>query len=220
MTRESLPVIDPSPTEDTEWDAVVHGVVLAAGTSSRYGTKNKLLEPLNDKPLVCHAVSSLVDSRLTDVTIVLGHDFERVRAALQEYDVEYRYNNAYETGQSASVREGVAAARDRGAEAILFALGDMPAVSPSTVNTLIEAYQSGNGSALTAGCDGKRGNPVLFNSRHFEALGSVSGDVGGRNVLQNATDGAIIETGDPGVLRDIDRPTDRERMGHNSETSS
>ncbi|WP_254533725.1 nucleotidyltransferase family protein [Natrinema gelatinilyticum] len=220
MTGEDLPVIDPRPVDDIEREVAVHGVVLAAGTSDRYGSKNKLLESIDGDPLICRSVESLVDTSLEAVTVVLGHDSDRIRSALCAYDVDYRYNESYESGQSTSVRTGVAAARDRDADAVLFALGDMPAVSPSTVEVLVGAYRSGRGSALTAGYDGTRGNPVLFDSRHFDALDSVTGDIGGRDVLRNASDGAIVETGDPGVLRDIDRPGDRKRTGSDPDTST
>ncbi|UHQ96153.1 nucleotidyltransferase family protein [Natrinema halophilum] len=212
MTREDLPVVDPPPVDEIERDGSVHGVVLAAGTSDRYGSKNKLLETIDGTPLIRHAVATLVESSAAPVTVVLGYDRERVRRVLSEYDVDYQYNESYENGQSTSVRTGISAARERDSDAVVFALGDMPAVSPTTVDLLVSAYQSGCGSVLTAGYDGTRGNPVLFDSRHFDSLGSVSGDVGGRTVLRNASDAAIVETGDPGVLRDVDRPGDRERM--------
>jgi len=49
---------------------------------------------------------------------------------------------------------------------------------------------------------------VLFAAEHFDALADASGDTGGRSVLLDAEDGAIVETGDTGVLRDVDRPDD------------
>ncbi|MFC4541427.1 NTP transferase domain-containing protein [Halosolutus amylolyticus] len=221
MTRETLPVVDPPPVAETDPDAAVQGIVLAAGTSSRYGPANKLLDPLDGDPLVRHAVATLVDSRLDAVAVVLGHDADRVRAALEAYDDEVRFlrNEDYECGQSTSVRAGVARARETGADAVLFALGDMPSVSPATIDTLVAAYDRGYGSVLAAGYDGSRGNPVLFGSRHFDALASVSGDVGGRDVLRRASDAAVVETGDPGVLRDVDRPADLERVTRDSDPS-
>ncbi|SEW29859.1 nucleotidyltransferase family protein [Natrinema salifodinae] len=209
MMFEEPPIVDvPSVEEGTNESTAIHGVVLAAGTSSRYGRSNKLLELIDGDPLVCHAVASFVESRLANVTVVLGHDRERVRAALREYDVAFRYNRSYKQGQSASVREGIEAAREASADAVIFGLGDMPNVSPTTVDALVESYERGDGSALAAGYDGSRGNPVLFDSQHFDALGSVTGDIGGRDILRNAPDAAIVDTADPGVLRDIDRPTD------------
>ena len=45
------------------------------------------------------------------------------------------------------------------------------------------------------------------------ALTDRTGDVGGRAVLLGAEDGALVETGDPGVLHDIDEPADLAEEG-------
>lgn len=206
--RDSLPVVDPAdlPSEESRPSESVHGVVLAAGTSSRFGGRNKLLEPVDGTPLVRRAVRTAAASDLDGVTVVVGHDADRVRAALDGLDVRIRRNDRFADGQSTSVAVGVAAARERNADAVLVALGDMPAVSVGTVNLLLSAYSRGEWTALAAACDGRRGNPVLFDGRHFDALRSVEGDAGGREVL--LAEGVLVETGDPGVLRDVDRPED------------
>jgi len=84
----------------------------------------------------------------------------------------------------------------------------MPAVTTATVDTLVSAYRAGAGGALSAAYEGTRGNPVLFDARHFGTLSARTGDTGGRDVLLGAENAALIETGDPGVLVDVDRPTD------------
>jgi molybdenum cofactor cytidylyltransferase len=215
MTSETLPVVEP-PSVESGGESTVHGIVLAAGTSSRYGSKNKLLQPIDGEPVIRRSVTPFVVSHLSAVTVVLGHDRERVRAALRGLEIEFRYNDSYEAGQSTSVREGTTAARETNADAVVFGLGDMPFVSPATINTLIDVYRVEHRSAIAAGYRGKRGNPVLFDSQHFETLGSVSGDVGGRDILRNDPNAVVVETDDFGVLRDIDQPADLPQEGHDS----
>lgn len=209
--RESLPVIDVTdlPAAAEPRTADVHGVVLAAGTSSRYGERNKLLETLDGETLVYRATSTLLASDVTGVTVIVGHQADWVRDAVADLDVEIRTNTEFDAGQSTSVATGVEAARDNGADAVLVALGDMPNVSVETVNTLVSAYERGAGDALAAAYEGARGNPVLFDGRYFDDLINVEGDVGGRDILLTDPDSAAIETGDPGVLYDIDRSSDR-----------
>ena len=192
----------------------VHGVVLAAGESERYGPENKLLQPIDGDPLVVHAVRTAVESSLDGVTVVLGHEGDSVRATLEGagFDntvVSYRRNEAFAEGQSTSLACGVVAAQECGADAVLVLLGDMPDVSVETVELLLAAYAGTSHDALAAAFDGKRGNPVLFDSVHFDALCDVEGDVGGREILLEEADAVTVETGDPGVLRDVDRPSDR-----------
>jgi len=202
MTDQSTSATDREPQPS------VHGVVLAAGTSSRYGEANKLLEPIDGDPLVVHAVRTICASSVDGTTVVVGYEAERVRGVLADLPVDVRVNHAFESGQSTSVATGVAAARERGADAVVFALGDMPDVAVQSVETLLGAYRSGEGDALAAAYEGIRGNPVLFDSRFFDALTNVDGDVGGREILRTDPAAAVSETGDPGVLRDIDHPAD------------
>lgn len=201
---EALAATDPD-------DRTVVGVVLAGGTSSRFGEANKLLAELDGEPLVRHAARTLLDTDLSAVTAVLGYEADAVRSALADLDVRVVRNPDYEAGLSTSVARGVEAADDAGADAVVFLPGDMPGVDPATVALLVDAYRAGLGTALAAAHGGRRGNPVLFDRRYFEALLGVEGDGGGRSVLLGSDDAALVETGDPGVVADVDTTADLRR---------
>jgi len=212
MTGKELPVVEP-PFEEhgvgvTGDQPTVVGVVLAAGTSSRFGEPNKLLAEWADAPLVSHAVDTLVQSVVDTVVVVVGDDAERVRTAISDFEVTVVHNDRYAAGQATSVRQGITAARTHGADAVVFALGDMPTVEAESLDKLVGAYRAGVGEALAAACDGARGNPVLFGRRQFEALADTTGDSGGRKILLNTDQAALVETGDRGVLLDVDSPDD------------
>lgn len=204
-----MPVVDP-PAESPSDDRRVVGVLLAAGRSTRFGAANKLLATHEGRPVVCHAAASLGPA--TDrVLAVVGDEADRVHAALQAHPspaVDVVENESWPSGQGTSVAAGASAVAARGADAAVFALGDMPWVSPHSVTALVDAYRAGVGAALAAACDGKRGNPVLFDSRHFDALSALGGETGGYAVFADSDDAALVETGDPGVRRDVDRPDD------------
>ncbi|MCY4729717.1 nucleotidyltransferase family protein [Natronomonas gomsonensis] len=199
---DGVPVVDPPAGTDADPSGVV-GVVLAAGTSSRFGDANKLLATVEGVPLVRRAARTLLDAGM-DVVVVLGHDAPAVREALDGLDVSFATNEDYEAGQSTSVVRGVEAATACDADAVLFLPGDMPFVSPGTVEALLAAYRAGAGEALAAASDGTRGNPVLFDRACFDALRAIEGDVGGRSVLLNYDDAALVAVDDPGVRTDID----------------
>lgn len=210
--RSSLRVVSPPDYSRLDaLDASVHGVVLAAGTSDRYGDRNKLLESIEGNPLVRHAASTVTSSLVAGVTVVVGHEAERVAAAVDGLDVELRHNPDYEAGQSTSITAGIESARAHDADAVLFALGDMPRVAVGTVDTLVRTYDTGVADAVAAAYRAERGNPVLFDRQYFDALAAVDGDVGGRAILLDDPDAVAVETDDPGVLYDVDRPADRRR---------
>lgn len=205
-----LAVVHPEgPTPHTDGSDPVAGVLLAAGGSTRFTEGNALLANIGGTPVVRLAARSLVAAGLEPVVAVLGHDADAVQTALWGLDVRFEYNPSFDTGQATSVRRGVEAVAD--SPAVVIALGDMPHVAPATITALVQTYLAGHGTALAAAYEGRRGNPVLFDERHFDALRSLTGDVGGRDVLLGCEDGVLVETGDPGVRRDIDTRADLQR---------
>ena len=204
---------------------MILGVLLAAGTGSRFAdpeadSANKLLADLDGRPVVAHAARTLADSDLDATVAVVGHDRERVADALPE-EVDTVANPGYEAGQSASVRRGVAVARERDASAVLFALGDMPRVTAGTVDALVATYRDASESApgiVAPRYEGQRGNPVLFDARHFDALADVTGDRGGRALL-DAEPVSWVDVSDLGIHRDVDTERDlRELRGRQEES--
>jgi molybdenum cofactor cytidylyltransferase len=207
----SLPVVESPPIEQVgAVDTGVHGLLLAAGTSSRFGEANKLLAEVEGEPIVRRAAETLLASSLASVTVVTGHEAERVRSALADLDVTVVHASDYDAGQGHSVARGVAAVREAHPDAtgVLVALGDMPDVSALSVDRLVAAFEAEKGSALAAAFGGERGNPVLFGAEHFDALATTAGDTGARALLLGGDDSVLVETADPGVRRDIDRRSD------------
>lgn len=224
MSRDGadLPVVDREAVEaalgersggPASGDIRVAGVVLAAGTSTRFGETNKLLETVEGQPIVRHAARTLLDARLSRVVVVGGHEADRVRTALDGLDLDVGVNPDYEQGQSTSVRTGVRAVQaGTDVDGAVFALGDMPRVRPGSVDLLVDAFRAGLGNPLAAAYRGRRGNPVLFGERHFESMADTTGDTGGRELLLESEAASLVETGDPGVLQDVDTPEDLEGM--------
>jgi molybdenum cofactor cytidylyltransferase len=185
----------------------VGAVLLAAGRSERFGPENKLLATVDGQPVVQATARTLRAAPLDDRVAVVGHDAAAVRAVLPgEFGV--RYNGRYAAGQHTSVRAGVAVAREAGWDGVLFALGDMPAVDPATVDALLESFIGGSGTIVVPTESGRRGNPVLFGASHFDALAEVTGDRGGQELIATRPDVVRIPVDDAGIHRDIDRPED------------
>lgn len=215
MTDASFPRLFPATIADSTApdDDKPHivGILLAAGTSSRFGDRNKLLAELDGESVVRAAARTLLDAPVSEMIAVVGYEDESVREAIADLDPRFAYNSDYEAGLSTSVAEGVAVADAVDAEAVVFLPGDMPWVDPATVVLLIDAYRAGLATALAAAYDGRRGHPVLFDRKYFDALQDVDGDVGGRIVLLESDERALVETGDPGVIKDIDTADDLRR---------
>ena len=109
-------------------------------------------------------------------------------------------------GMAGSIRAGVSALPEA-ADAALILLADMPEVTAEAIDLMIAAYAPEAGVLVVgAAHEGKRGNPVLWDKSHFEALARLEGDSGARHLLdQHPDDLALVETG-PGARLDLDTP--------------
>tara|TARA_Y100000817_G_scaffold307541_1_gene294132 strand:- start:476 stop:1081 length:606 start_codon:yes stop_codon:yes gene_type:complete len=187
----------------------VLGVLLAGGDSSRFGAENKLFVEIEGQSIIKMATQNLIDSEVESVKIVTGYQAERVEEELSHLDVEFLYNEDWKMGQSTSVRRGIDAILEE--NAVVFALGDMPFVKSSSVNELISVQMNKKvGDVFVAGYRGRRGNPVLFRASVMEVLKEgLRGDEGGNSILKDLGMD-LVETGDRGVLFDIDTEEDLE----------
>lgn len=182
----------------------VAALVLAAGRSSRTGGPNKLLATIDGKPLVRHVVEAALASHAAGVTVVTGHMADRVTAALDGLPVSFTHNADFAEGLSTSLKAGIAALPDTIAAALVL-LADMPRVEASAINQLIGTFDPERGvHAVVPTFEGRRGNPVLWSRRFFDALGAIQGDVGARHLIgENAAVVTEVELG-PAVALDLD----------------
>ena len=187
--------------------AKVAGLVLAAGRSRRMGETNKLLVPLRGQPLLLHLVHALKTSRASPLLAITGYESERVGELLRHQGITCLHNPEYRKGFSTSLRRGLAALSGD-VEAVLICLGDMPWVTASVIDAVIEAFAPEHGREIIVPTwRGQRGHPVLFSRRFFADLNEIRGDVGGRDVIdKNPEHVFLMAVKEKGVIMDVDRP--------------
>ena len=182
-------------------------MVLAAGSSTRFEGPNKLLERVNDVPMVETVVRAALASLGDEVLVVTGEDHERVEACLAGLPVRFGWNPDHAQGLSTSLRAGVAAL-PHGARAVAVCLGDMPLVRPDHIDSLIRAFLTNSGhSIFVPTWQGKRGNPVLWTMDLLPEIGALTGDVGAKVLMsRHPTKVREVPMDTPGVLTDVDTP--------------
>lgn len=183
----------------------VAAIVLAAGQSKRMKGANKLLAPAPDKPLIACTLDALAATAIEQIVVVLGHDADAVKKAVNQAEASFVVNDKFEQGMGTSIAAGIRGLGDN-IDAVLIVLGDMPRISPIVIAALLEALDPATGVTIAAPVfEGKRGNPVLLSREHFMALAGLTGDEGARELIVTAGDAvALVPVDDPGVLFDID----------------
>jgi molybdenum cofactor cytidylyltransferase len=185
---------------------IISAIVLAAGMSSRMG-QNKLLLQFKNKPLIAHAVDTLLASEVDEVVVVLGHEAEKVQLEIDMKPVRLIQNHNYHQGLSTSVRAGVEAVSPR-AEGIMICLADQPLLEAADVNRIVRAFTHAKRVHKRIAVPffrGQRGNPVILDSSYREAILEVVGDVGCKGVIKRFPDKVFaVEMETDHVVRDVD----------------
>ena len=108
-------------------------------------------------------------------------------------------------GMGASLRAGMAAVPP-GTGAVMVALADMPHVAPATLAALL-ACRADDATRIVAPCHaGRRGHPVVWGSALFAELAAVTGDEGGRRIIERHSDRLTVLPADAGCVTDYDTP--------------
>lgn len=183
----------------------IHCVVLAAGQSQRYG-RTKLLEKLDGKPLLQHALESAQGACPGRVCLVTGQDSDAIFGAARGLADLLAHNPDFETGIGSSIRCGVKACRDH-ADAVLIMLADQPLVTGAHLSKLIATWDGNVNRIIASAYAGTRGPPILFGSTYFDELEKLQGDTGARHVLRDNQEAVSSVNCEPARF-DIDTPTD------------
>ncbi len=194
----------------------VVAVVLAAGLSSRM-KQNKLLMKLGDKSIIRLVLECIGKSKVDEIIVVVGHEKEKIRRETSGCGVTILDNLDYQQGMSTSLKTAVECLEKRkDVGALLIFTGDMPFIREETINRVIAGYNKTDARIVVPRYKGRRGHPVLIDSKLFFELLTVKGDTGARGVLQNHWDEIEwIEVDDYGIHLDIDNQETYERVQEN-----
>jgi nicotine blue oxidoreductase len=184
----------------------VAGLLLAAGAGRRFGGPKALAE-IDGEPLVLRALKVLRTAGCSPVRVVVGAAADEVAALLPDPSQAVRAEG-WESGMGASLKAGLAAlAAAEGPVAALVHLVDLPWVGPDILVRV--AREASTETVARAAYDGVPGHPVLLGRRWWaEIADTARGDRGARDWLAGRGDLRLVECGDLGSGRDVDRRAD------------
>lgn len=180
----------------------VIGLLLAAGAGERLGGA-KPIAPLAGRPLYEWPLAALRAGGVEDVVVVVG------ATPLDVPGADVVRAGDWREGVAASLRAGVARARERGADAVVVALADQPLLDGRAVAKVLAARALGEVDAVRATYDGRPNHPTVIESSLFDAVAELRGDQGARLLLHAAR---LVPCDGLGAPDDVDTPEDLARV--------
>lgn len=185
-------------------------IILAAGTSSRFGQPKQLLD-WNGQPFIRHVTETALRSGLEPVVVVTGFRHTDIESHLRDLPIQLVINSDYAQGQASSIKAGLTALpRDVGSA--IFLLADQPQIPVEVIRALSESHAS-EGQAILAPLvlEERRANPVLFDRVTFPDLMQLQGDMGGRGIFDRHKV-SYLPWHDDILIFDVDTMEDYERL--------
>lgn len=189
--------------------------ILAAGMSTRLGRPKQLL-PLAGRPIVEHVARRAKASKTDRCFAVLGANGDEMEGELEQTLDEIIINPRYHEGQGTSVASAIRYLVGTDdlfgpCDAVVFLLADQPGVSTQAINGVIDAWRNGASIAMAQYSD-RAGHPVLFDRQHWSELAKLTGDQGGRSVIESRRDEVVyVPVTGPSPL-DVDTEMDWRRL--------
>ena len=208
--------------------AMVGVIILAAGTSSRYGA-NKLLLPFGSGSVLSTVVATVSHSAARPIVVVTGHQQEQVRSAIEPPAMEgageeqprhavsnvavtFTHNPDYLTGEMlSSVKAGLRhmVQLTPMPDAIMVVLGDQPLLRLDVIERIMLAFNQNCGELITPryGLHGGRGHPVLIGRAWWDAVLALPPEGNVRDLLRtNRTRVTHLIVNNDTILGDVDTP--------------
>ncbi len=186
----------------------VAGIVLAAGSSQRFGG-DKQSALVAGVPMLMHAAQLLLDAGSIQPIVVLGPRAEEHRALLAGMPLRIVENPDTASGMASSLIAALRAADE--CDAALVTVCDQPAVTAAHLQSLVTQWRSGAADIVASTYADVVGVPALFAAKHFSALQALRGDRGAGQILASHRDTVATVALAAGAL-DIDTAADLTRF--------
>jgi molybdenum cofactor cytidylyltransferase len=192
-------------------------IILAAGSSSRLAGAKQLLH-FNNKTLLQHVIDEAVDSGAEPVIVITGANADEIEKEIKQTNVQVIRNENWKEGMASSIVAGVkkAISLNNDIEKIIIAVSDQPFISSALFKQLYQTQIENVQHIVACSYADTIGTPTLFTQKYFDALMSLKGEEGAKNILKaNNNDVATLDFPqgaiDIDTQKDYDDLLDRQR---------
>ena len=186
------------------------GILLAAGFSRRFGSVDKLLQPLPDgRSMALAAAENLIKAIPTSIAVLRPENKVLAELLLNVgLKVVFCDDNEQEMADSLATAIRFSASFEAANDGFVIALADMPYIQSATISAVAAKLSSGASIVIPTYND-QRGHPVAFAAKFRHELENLHGDEGARSIIKRHSEEVeLLKCDDAGILADIDTQAD------------
>lgn len=162
---------------------MISGIIMASGFSKRMG-QNKLLMEVDQEKVIERVILACKNSLLDE--IILVYRLDEIKEIGEKHGLKTIHNPNAIKGQSEAVKLGVKNSKKE--NGLMFLVADQPYLDTKVINTLIKEYEKDPNKIVVPYYDNKFGMPIVFSHQFRDDLLKVSGDKGGREIIEKNPD--------------------------------
>ena len=189
---------------------------MAAGNSRRFGS-NKLLYEWKGKKLYRHMLDALLEAAegLPQVRVLVVTQYEEILKMVEELakrEVPGFLTGVYSpesvNGLSCTIRKALDFEAADPPDYFAFFTADTPELSAADIRDFLEEFFASGCSVACVRCGEVYGNPAIFSWEYAPLFQALTGDQGGKKVLNQLLDDCFFYELAERSRRDIDTPED------------
>jgi len=163
---------------------VISAIILAAGQSKRLIKENKLLKIYKKKPLLNHAINSVIKSKANKIIIVLGYESNKVKKITSKNKkIQFVFNKNYKKGMSTSIKCGLNKISKKN-KGFIVVQPDMPFIKTMYINKICSSILKKKHLVHALKFRKRVGNPIGFDIAVLSKFKKIKGDYGAKFMVK------------------------------------
>ena len=190
----------------------IGALVLAAGFSKRFGRDKRIESVQGDEPMLLLTIKNLA-LHFEEIIVVLRNNdqiiSDLVLNRFQTSRIIIHHAKDSIKGIGTSLGSTIEIVAERKWKSVFVFLGDMPYIKQETISKLKTEALTNPFNIIVPKFETETGHPVCFPNGFYKEIGSLSGDVGAKKIINSNLERVMfVKTNDRGVNLDVDTPID------------